>query len=157
MSWKLPKLVTGGQTGVDRACLDFALQYEIKCGGWCPRGRLAEDGVIDECYPLVETASDDVAQRTEWNARDSDATLLLSCGEPKDGTMLTVEMAERYGKPVHIVDIEKTPDIQAFSEWMSSNTIEVLNVAGPRESHSPGVVYSQTRKHLTALFSNHLS
>ena len=71
-------ILSGGQTGADRAALDFAIEYGLPHGGWCPRGRLAEDGPIDERYELTETPSHRYAQRTEWNVRDSDATVVFS-------------------------------------------------------------------------------
>src|SRR5215217_2323846 len=92
------KIVSGGQTGVDRAALDVALELGIECGGWCPAGRQAEDGPIDARYPLRETPSADPAQRTEWNVRDSDATLLLTTGAASPGTELTREVARRLGR-----------------------------------------------------------
>src|SRR3954454_8651242 len=85
------KIVSGGQTGVDRAALDVALALGIPCGGWCPKGRKAEDGPIEDRYPLSETPSSDYRQRTLWNIRDSDATLILTWGEPTGGTLLTVK------------------------------------------------------------------
>src|SRR5437867_4357828 len=93
------KIVSGGQTGVDRAALDVALELGVKCGGWCPQGRRAEDGRIDERYPLQETPWDGYPQRTEWNVRDSDGTLILTCGEPDRGTALTIELVQRKKKP----------------------------------------------------------
>ncbi|MFQ5587063.1 MAG: putative molybdenum carrier protein, partial [Thermodesulfobacteriota bacterium] len=92
-------IVSGGQTGVDRAALDVALELGIRCGGWCPKGRLAEDGVIDSRYHLDETGSKSYSQRTEWNVRDSDGTLILTVEEPTGGTALTIRAAEELGKP----------------------------------------------------------
>ena len=74
-----PKIVSGGQTGADRAALDWAMAHGVPHGGWCPAGRLAEDGVIDMRYSLKETPQPEYLQRTEWNVRDSDATLIVSC------------------------------------------------------------------------------
>src|SRR5690606_25772528 len=92
----IERIVTGGQTGTDRAALDFALEAGIACGGWCPRGRIAEDGPIAALYPLVETPTSLYEQRTEWNVRDSDATLVLTHGTPIGGTLLTLECAMKY-------------------------------------------------------------
>src|SRR5260221_10992589 len=99
------RIVSGGQTGVDRAALDVALEQGIACGGWCPRGRRAEDGPLDERYPLQETPWDGYPQRTEWNVRDSDATLILSRGTPDRGTALTEDIARRRKKPDLAVDL----------------------------------------------------
>src|SRR3954447_14624932 len=95
----IQRIVSGGQTGVDRAALDVALALGIPCGGWCPRGRGAEDGLIPERYPLVETPAADASQRTRWNVRDSDGTLILAWGEPTGGTLLTVQACRETGKP----------------------------------------------------------
>jgi hypothetical protein len=133
------KIVSGGQTGVDRAALDVALALGLPCGGWCPRGRKAEDGPIPDRYPLVETPSADYAQRTEWNVRDSDGTLVLTRGEPAGGTALTIELAQRLGKPCLVVDLNANPDTVVVRTWLGEQNIHVLNVAGPRESQSPGI------------------
>lgn len=107
------KIVSGGQTGVDRAALDTALELGLPCGGRCPRGRKAEDGPIPARYPLTETSSAEYAQRTEWNVRDSDGTLVLTRGQPTGGTALTIELAERLGKPYLVVDLESEPNAAA--------------------------------------------
>ena len=137
----IDKLVSGGQTGVDRAALDAALELGIPCGGWCPKGRWSESGVIAPVYPLRETPSEDVAQRTEWNARDSDGTLVIAEGSPVGGTALTVDMAARYRKPCLILDALKIPENARDSvrTWIARNQIRALNVAGPRESTTPGI------------------
>lgn len=132
------KIVSGGQTGVDRAALDVALELGLPCGGWCPQGRRAEDGPIAPCYPLRETPWDGYPQRTEWNVRDSDGTLVLTRGQPDRGTALTVKLAQQRKKPCLVVDLEK-PDVGAVRNWVEMNRIETLNVAGPRESSAPGI------------------
>jgi hypothetical protein len=133
------KVISGGQTGVDRAALDVALRLGLACGGFCPRGRRAEDGPIDARYPLVETPTDDYAERTEWNVRDSDGTLVLTRGRPTGGTALTIELARRLGRPLHVVDLERGPDPIPAERWLAAARIQVLNVAGPRESQQPGI------------------
>ncbi len=135
----IARVVSGGQTGVDRAALDAALQLGLPCGGWCPRGRRAEDGPIAPCYPLRETPSEDYAQRTEWNVRDSDATLVLTGGRPAGGTALTIWMARRLGKPVLVLDLVARPDPHAVRSWAEGAGVATLNVAGPRESQQPGI------------------
>lgn len=132
-------LVSGGQTGVDRAALDVAMERGVPCGGWCPAGRLAEDGPIDPRYPLHETPSADPSQRTEWNVRDSDGTLLLVTSAPSAGTELTHDVARRLGRPVYEARPDALDDTDAFRRWLSLHKIRTLNVAGPRESESPGV------------------
>ena len=133
------KIVSGGQTGVDRAALDVALELGVPCGGWCPQGRRAEDGRIDERYPLQETPWDGYPQRTEWNVRDSDGTLILTCGEADRGTALTIELARRKKKPCLVVDVGAEVDVTGIRAWAEANGVGVLNVAGPRESSAPGI------------------
>ena len=146
-------VVSGGQTGVDRAALDAALALGIPCGGWCPKGRLAEDGPIDERYPLRESPSADYAQRTEWNVRDSDGTLVLTRGTPSGGTAQTIDVAARLGKPRLVLDLDTQPLASAVHAWASAYRITVLNVAGPRESKSPGIS-AQAAQFLHLVFSS---
>jgi hypothetical protein len=136
---RVARLVSGGQTGVDRAALDAALAAGIPVGGWCPRGRLAEDGVIPDHYPLTETPEPDPAQRTAWNVRDSDGTLILHRGPLAGGTALTATVARREGRPLLQIDLGSAPVPQAIDAWLASQGVRVLNVAGPRESEAPGI------------------
>jgi hypothetical protein len=136
---RMLKVVSGGQTGVDRAALDAARALGLPCGGWCPQGRLAEDGPIDPAYPLVETPSADYAQRTEWNVRDSDGTLVLTRGAASGGTAYTIALARERRKPLLVVDLGTDPDPAEAARWVREAGIAVLNVAGPRESQRPGV------------------
>lgn len=124
---------------MDRAALDAALALGLPCGGWCPLGRLAEDGRIDPRYPLRETPSADYAQRTEWNVRDSDGTLVLTRGRPSGGTALTIALARRHGRPLLVLDLEQDPDPADVLRWAGTKGIAVLNVAGPREGPQPGI------------------
>lgn len=133
------RLVSGGQTGVDRAALDVALEHGVECGGWCPAGRFAEDGVIPARYPLAETPDADPALRTEWNVRDSDATLLVLGNGASPGTELTREVARRLGRPVYSFHATSPADAGSFRRWLQVYRVGTLNVAGPRESESPGV------------------
>ena len=144
-------IISGGQTGVDRAALDVALEQGILCGGWCPQGRQAEDGPLDAKYPLTETPSASVSQRTEWNVRDSEATLILTWGPPKGGTLKTAGAASRFKKPFLIVDMEKEKDIAAIQKWIEASRAHVLNVAGPRASEV-GKAYDEAKQLLTQLF-----
>jgi len=129
----LVTVVSGGQTGVDRAALDIALELGLPCGGWCPRGRRAEDGRIPSRYPLRETPSAGYPQRTEWNVRDSDGTLVLTRGRPTGGTALTVRLAERMERPYLVVDLEAEPEPASVAGWILDQGLRVVNVAGPRE------------------------
>lgn len=137
----IKKIISGGQTGVDRAALDVALELNIPCGGWCPRGRLAEDGRIDARYPLAETSRPEYAQRTRWNVRDSDGTLILTRGEPTGGTGLTRDYAGKIAKPCLVVDLANDDGVSydEFADWIEWRSIEILNVAGPRESTCTGI------------------
>jgi hypothetical protein len=132
-------VISGGQTGVDRAALDVALELAIPCGGWCPRGRRAEDGPIPESYPLRETPSASYPERTAWNVRDSDGTLVVTRGRPRGGTALTVSLARRAGKPVMVANLEGGVDAADIRAFLLEHRIRVLNVAGPRESEAPGI------------------
>jgi hypothetical protein len=139
----ISRLISGGQSGVDRAALDAALGLGVPCGGWCPRGRKAEDGRIDDRYPLTETPTDDHAQRTTWNVRDSDGTLILTWGEPAGGTLLTAEECRRVGKPhllIDLAEVDRPEAVGAVREWIARELPGgVLNVAGPRGSEHPSV------------------
>ena len=152
MGFPIERLVSGGQSGVDRAALDFALELGLACAGWCPKGRRAEDGVLPERYPLRETPSPDYAQRTEWNVRDSDATLVLSCGKPTGGTALTIQLAALHGKPCLVEDLLR-PGLNAerARRWLQRLKVRSLNVAGPRESGAPGA-YRRARDFLRQLW-----
>lgn len=144
------RIVSGGQTGVDRAALDTALEMGIPCGGWCPRGRKAEDGTIPSTYPLQETESRNYNARTKLNLRDSDATLVLTWGELSGGTENTVRLAEKLGKPCFIVFLNAPVDPYLVFEWMMVYNFQVLNIAGSRESKHPGI-YDEARWFLRAV------
>lgn len=149
------KVISGGQTGVDRAALDAAIHCNMPHGGWVPQGRLAEDGKIDEIYVVQETATPDLSVRTEWNIRDSDATLILSGCDLKNGTKLTWDLVNLAGKPVLRLDIFSTEDkdsLETIAAWLCKIRPKILNVAGPRESEIPGI-YSKTYALLCSLFS----
>ena len=137
-------IVSGGQTGADRAALDFAIRHGIAHGGWCPRGRLAEDGPLEAKYQLQETASAKYPQRTKWNVRDSDATIIfILAGEPTGGTALTLKVARNHGKPHLLICREKYPTLeeagQELLSFLEEHKVERLNVAGPRASQEPEI------------------
>ena len=125
------RIVSGGQTGVDRAALDAALEAGIEVGGWCPKHRRAADGRIDERYPLRETPLEEYDQRTTWNVRDSDGTLVLVDGEAWGGTAFTIDEARRLGRPILVISPE-TGHAEAVRRWITKHDIRILNVAGPR-------------------------
>lgn len=142
MKWNFDKIISGGQIGVDRAALDVALEFGFPCGGWCPKGRKAEDGPLSDRYPLKETPLEEYSQRTEWNVRDSDGTLVLTHGQPQGGTAYTMECATQLGRPCLVLDLAALPSMSAIWAWAREHGVRVLNVAGPRESKSPGI-YSE--------------
>ena len=137
----LKRVISGGQTGVDRAALDAAIENNFPRGGWCPAGRIAEDGVIPPIYPLKETRSREYEERTEKNVIDSDGTLIITAGEPSGGTALTVKFAEKHKKPCLVIDLEKADNksIPGIISWLRAEKIEVLNAAGPRASKNPEI------------------
>ena len=146
----LKTIISGGQTGADRAGLDAAMEMNIPVGGWCPKGRKAEDGPIDYRYPLQETASGDYKVRTGLNVKESDGTIIFSRGKPTGGTALTVKKAEILKKPYIEVDLDKDYDFDKVKSWLLDNGIEVLNVAGPRGSEHPDI-YDKTKVFLKTL------
>jgi len=134
------KVVSGGQTGVDEAALRVALVLGIPHGGWCPRGRINELGVISSQFCLSETASAESDQRTEWNVRDSDATLILSRkSRLEGGTELTEKFAKAWNRPCYVVAGERKDSSEAIRNLLTRNPIRTLNIAGPRESEDPGI------------------
>ena len=151
--YKLAKIISGGQTGVDRAALDTAIALNIPHGGWCPRGRLAEDGAIADKYALRQKQTAQYPERTEKNVLDSDATLIICHGKPAGGTLLTKRLVKQYGRPALLIDLDKPVDVTAIQvkEWLAAQEVEILNVAGPRESHSPGV-YRESLEILKRIF-----
>jgi Circularly permutated YpsA SLOG family len=146
---RLKKIISGGQTGVDQAALNAALVLRINCGGWCPPGRICENGRIADHFPLAETpyerskAARDVPRslRTEWNVRDSDATLIVM---PEDlngdkGIDWTLKCVETYEKPSLIINPYDDDSLIKIKEWLGKLKISILNVAGPSEKTYPGI------------------
>ena len=139
---QITKIMSGGQTGADRAALDFAIEYEIDHGGWMPEGRLAEDGPIDDRYALTELPGGGYAQRTEKNVEDADGTLIVSRGQLTGGSLLTRQFAEKHARPCLHINLEAIIVFDAaidIYEWLKGHDIRVLNVAGPRASKDPGI------------------
>jgi hypothetical protein len=156
---ELRKVISGGQTGVDQAALRAARDCGLEIGGWCPPGRMCEAGAIPAEFPLEETEQDrsvsasDVprSQRTEWNVRDSDGTLILRSGKashsdaatgeekPDPGTEWAAQCAKRFGRPLLVCDVSDPNAKQKVQEWLRRGPIKVLSVGGPAESTSPGI------------------
>jgi len=135
----IDKILSGGQTGVDRAALDAALELGIACGGWCPAGRHADDGPIPARYPLRETADMDHTVRTEHNVRDSDGTLMFYRGKLQGGTAYAVLMAEKLRRPVLAIDVEAPPAPAEVIAWLARHRVRCVHIGGQREATSPGI------------------
>ncbi|MBS0205743.1 MAG: putative molybdenum carrier protein [Planctomycetes bacterium] len=135
----LTKIISGGQTGVDRGALDAALSRSFPCGGWCPTGRLAEDGRIDLKYPLEELPGGYKA-RTIQNIVDTDGTVVIYFGQLEGGTQLTVMQCMRRHKPYKLIDADVVSAACAaglVADFIAAHNVETLNVAGPRQSKAP--------------------
>jgi hypothetical protein len=151
---RLVRIVSGGQTGADRGGLDAAIALGIEHGGWCPRGRKAEDGTIPERYALMDVAASDYSVRTRRNVEDSDGTVVFTRGYPSGGSALTIQHAHKRGKPVLHVDLGAKDQRNAamlLRAWLVENETAVLNVAGSRESKAPGIGDEVRRVLLRAL------
>jgi len=144
------RIISGGQTGVDRAALDVAMAAGIACGGSCPAGRMADDGPIPETYPLQEIADKDHLVRTENNVRDSDGSLLLYREQLHGGTAYAVEMAKHLGRPVLAIDLNNPPDIADVVGWVAENQLQTIHIGGQREQSSPGI-YDQASDFIRCL------
>ncbi len=138
----IERIVSGGQTGADRAGLDAAIACGIPHGGWCPKGRTAEDGVIPERYQLTETEGVSYLARTERNVKQSDGTVIFTLGELAGGSLRTVDFARRHRKPWKHIQLGGIGDEQAaeaLRRFVTEQGIKVLNVAGSSESREPGL------------------
>jgi hypothetical protein len=150
----IKRIVSGGQTGVDRAALDVAIKLGIAHGGWVPRGRLTESGPLPQNYQLKETSSSRYSVRTEKNVVDSDGTLILSHGALTGGTEYTREMAVRHSRPWLHIDLVQTAAFHAatvINHWIREKKIEILNVAGARASEDPAI-YTDTLNILESVY-----
>jgi hypothetical protein len=136
----IKKIISGGQTGADRAALDVAINLGIPHAGWISRGRKAEDGPLSDKYELKEMPTDSYSERTEQNVVDSDGTLIISHGSLSGGSAYTRKMAMKHGRLWFHTDLNKIPTFHAgilIEDWISKNGIETLNVAGSRASKYP--------------------
>ena len=138
----IKKIISGGQTGADRAALDVAIKLGIPHGGWIPKGRITEEGLLPEKYQMQEMPTENYAARTEQNVIDSDGTLIICRGKPTGGSDYTREMALKHKKQLLHVDLNQTSSFDAsslISSWIKLYQIKTLNVAGPKESKDPNV------------------
>ena len=150
----IEKIISGGQTGADRAALDAAIEIGIPHGGWVPKGRLAENGVVPTSYHLTEIPTDSYAVRTEQNVVGSDGTLILSHGPLSGGSALTQDLAQKHERPCLHIDLNRIPAFKAaamIAAWVVRHPIKTLNVAGPRASNDPDI-YQKTKDILIAAF-----
>jgi hypothetical protein len=148
-------IVSGGQTGADRAALDVALALGVPCGGWCPADRRAEDRSIPAKYPLTPLARGGYRQRTRKNVQDSDGTVILAFGELTGGSKVTARDCGRFQKPCLVIDAATTTPTEAavrVAVFLLKHRLSKLNVAGPRASGQPGI-YSYVRNVLTQLLA----
>lgn len=135
------KIISGGQTGVDRAALDVALEHGLDCGGWCPAGRLDEFGRIPDRYPVKELKHGSYAERTLQNVRDSDGSLVIYLEELRGGTQFTLQCCRELKRPHQLIDAAKKSAegaAKSIADFIREQKIDVLNVAGPRQSEWPG-------------------
>jgi len=141
----LRKVISGGQTGVDRGALDAAIELGLEHGGWCPMGRIAEDEFIPTRYALRQTDTKNYAKRTEKNLLLADGTLILYRAVLSGGTYLTYQLCKQYSRPMLSIDLAQGYNPEEIRVWLAKQSIRTLNVAGPRESMSPGIA-AQTRR-----------
>ena len=144
--------MSGGQTGVDRAALDVGIALGITHGGWCPLGRIAEDGPIPDFYHLQEHPSPKYSDRTKRNVIDSDATLILYRSSLEGGTFKTFRHTESLGKPCLKIRLTHPGRVERVREWLVHHHVRTLNVAGPRASKEPEI-YQRAYDYLVELFS----
>ncbi|CCO25330.1 conserved protein of unknown function [Maridesulfovibrio hydrothermalis AM13 = DSM 14728] len=146
-------IISGGQTGVDRGALDAAIASGLPHRGWCPKGRIAEDGPIPFIYNMQEMADGQYWKRTEKNVLDSDGTLVFPGSCESRGTALTIRLAQKHGKPIAVVSLDSADAGQTVAAWINAEGVKSMNVAGPRESGAPGIS-ARTKKFLVDLFSS---
>jgi len=151
---RLTRIVSGGQTGVDQAALATAIELEIPHGGWCPLGRRSESGTIPIQYQMEEMPTRDYAARTRQNVIDSDGTLIVYRDQLSAGTLLTQQFANEIDRPLFLLDVTKPPEPLVPRGWLKRHCIAVLNVAGPRESTTPGI-FADTMRTLQAILASH--
>jgi hypothetical protein len=134
------KIISGGQTGVDRAALDAALRHGIESGGWCPTGRLDEFGRIPDRYAVKELEDSGSTERTLQNVKDSDGTVIIYTGKLSGGTEQTLHFCIEQRRPHELIDasnVSTEKAAQSVADFICENNIDILNIAGPRQSEWP--------------------
>ncbi len=149
MKYKL-KIISGGQTGVDRAGLDAAIELGLLYGGMIPKGRMAEDGMVPLKYTMTESDNPTYEHRTEQNVLNSDATLILSYLPMNGGTLMTKVHCDKHRKPYMVFNLKNHPKSEIL-DWLQKINPKILNIAGPRESKNPGI-YEISKNILLKLF-----
>ncbi len=149
----ITKIVSGGQTGVDRGALDCAIRNDLEHGGYCPAGRISESGRIPDRYKLTETSSSKYPQRTAMNVQHSDGTLILTRGRPEGGTKKTISICRERGKVWLVIDMTQKLKPEKFVAWVHEHNVRTVNVAGPRASKQSGI-QKQASEVLAILFEN---
>ncbi len=150
----IKKIISGGQTGVDRAALDIAIKFNIEHGGWIPKGRKAEDGILPLKYQLVQMDTADYKERTKQNIIDADGTAIIYRGKLTGGSLLTMNFAKIIKKQYYIIDLLRAEEFEAaimLKTFIQENKIQILNIAGPRQSHEPAI-YTDTKVILETMF-----
>ena len=150
-SRRVSKIISGGQSGVDRSALNFSIKHTIPHGGWCPKNRWAEDGPIPSLYNLKETNEESPEHRTLKNILSSDGSLIIYKVIKDEGTLKTIKFCKQNNKTLFEIDISEKTEKEKFKSWLNSNNIKILNIAGPRESNSLGI-YNKTTPLLEYLF-----
>ena len=147
-------IISGGQTGVDRAALDIAIQNNIKHGGYGPKGRLAEDGIIPNKYNLIETHSIDYNYRTKKNINNADATLILYFDKLNGGTLYTKNYCKKHCKQYYMLNMNKIfhADLNEIHQWIINNNFRIINIAGPRDDKNN--IYIRSKEILSIIFTN---
>ena len=148
---KIKKIISGGQTGADRAALDFAIKNNIPHGGWIPKGRLTEEGHLSKDYHLKETKSSNYEERTEKNVVDSDGTMIFYYEELSGGSLLTYRLTLKHKRPVKLINLDVVQSLDEIQNWITENKIGTLNIAGLRASYCP-TIYEDVERFLGKLF-----
>jgi len=151
----IKKIVSGGQTGVDQAALDVAIELDIPHGGWIQKGRNTENGILPERYRLMEMPTAGDCKSAEQIVLDSDGILIISHGKLKNGSALTLNLAKKHQRPWLHIDLNEINAFEAaktVNSWIFQHNIKILNVTGPQASKDPDI-YQATKKILRGVIA----